>query len=60
MRVVSVQLLIAKSAESGGNNFSKMIFSFWYFSQKVEENVSVDKVNNDSMWWKVLWNQIQP
>lgn len=49
MRVVSVQLLIAKSAESGGNNFSKMIFSFWYFSQKVEENVSVDKVNNDSM-----------
>ena len=39
MSVVAVQSLIAKSAESGGNNFSKMIFSFWYLSQKVEENV---------------------
>ena len=39
MSVVTVQLQIAESAEGGGNNFSKMIFSFWYLSQKVEENV---------------------
>ena len=57
MSVVAVQSLIAKSAESGGNNFSKMIFSFWYLSQKVEENVIC---GYSKQWQYVMKSSMKP